>query len=44
VLFYMAAQEELEPYHPVPKFLAIKAVIFFTFWCASALAPVSVPV
>lgn len=32
VLFYTVTKEELAPYNPVPKFLCIKAVIFFSFW------------
>ena len=31
-LFYMSLQHSLAPFHPVPKFLCIKAVIFFAFW------------
>jgi hypothetical protein len=32
VLFYLATREALEPYNPVPKFLCIKGVLFFSFW------------
>ena len=32
VLFYMSVKEELAPIKPVPKFLCIKAIIFFSFW------------
>lgn len=32
VLFYHAAHELLLPYHPLPKFLSVKAVVFFSFW------------
>ncbi|RLN02609.1 hypothetical protein BBJ28_00023828, partial [Nothophytophthora sp. Chile5] len=32
VLFFYGAKEELHPMRPVPKFLAIKAIIFFTYW------------
>jgi Organic solute transporter Ostalpha len=32
VLFYLATQEELARYHPVPKFLCIKMVLFVAFW------------
>lgn len=38
VLFYMATKEELAPIKPVPKFLSIKAIIFFSFWQGVALA------
>ena len=34
ILFYIATKEELDPYQPIPKFLAVKIVIFFSFWCA----------
>jgi hypothetical protein len=32
VLFFHGAYEELQPVRPLPKFLAIKAIIFFTYW------------
>lgn len=32
VLFFMGTKEELAPVRPLPKFLAIKAIIFFTYW------------
>ncbi|KAJ0403275.1 hypothetical protein P43SY_007579 [Pythium insidiosum] len=32
VLFFLGTKEELAPVRPLPKFLAIKAVIFFTYW------------
>lgn len=38
VLFYHAAEELLRPYRPLPKFLAVKAVIFFSFWQGVALS------
>ena len=37
-LFYMALQTSLAPYQPVPKFLCIKAVIFFAFWQSIAIS------
>ena len=30
--FYRATHEMLAPMKPVPKFLAVKAIIFFTWW------------
>jgi hypothetical protein len=32
VLFYHGYQEELLPIRPLPKFICIKAIIFFSFW------------
>ncbi|XP_047120802.1 transmembrane protein 184C [Schistocerca piceifrons] len=32
VLFYRANREELNPMHPIGKFLCIKAVVFFSFF------------
>ncbi|OMJ67555.1 hypothetical protein SteCoe_35248 [Stentor coeruleus] len=38
VLFFVTTEELLEPYHPLPKFLCIKGVIFFSFWQGIALS------
>lgn len=32
VLFFLGTRDELAPVKPLPKFLAIKAIIFFTYW------------
>jgi hypothetical protein len=32
VLFYYALKDELKGLNPVPKFIVVKAVVFFTFW------------
>ncbi|ETW02542.1 hypothetical protein H310_06027 [Aphanomyces invadans] len=32
VLFYHGCSDELRPMRPLPKFLAVKMIIFFTFW------------
>lgn len=38
VLFYHAAGELLKPFRPFEKFIAVKAVIFFSFWQGFALS------
>ena len=38
VLFYLVTKIELSPRRPVPKFLSIKAVIFFSFWQSVVIA------
>ena len=37
VLFYMATREALAKFKPLPKFLCIKTVVFFSFWQGVAL-------
>eukprot|EP00282_Hemiselmis_andersenii_P019682 CAMPEP_0172027214 /NCGR_PEP_ID=MMETSP1041-20130122/16877_1 /TAXON_ID=464988 /ORGANISM="Hemiselmis andersenii, Strain CCMP439" /LENGTH=236 /DNA_ID=CAMNT_0012683093 /DNA_START=59 /DNA_END=766 /DNA_ORIENTATION=+ len=32
VLFYFGLKKELQPLNPVGKFLAVKAIVFFSFW------------
>ena len=32
ILFYLALRDDLAPIRPVPKFVVVKAVVFFTWW------------
>jgi hypothetical protein len=32
ILFYQATKDSLTPFNPVPKFLCIKGVLFFSYW------------
>lgn len=32
MLFYIVTEENLKPHHPLPQFLCIKSIIFFSFW------------
>ncbi|EME32762.1 Transmembrane protein [Galdieria sulphuraria] len=38
ILFYFATEDLLSPFRPLPKFLAVKMVVFFSFWQGLALA------
>lgn len=38
ILFYKATKEELQPVKPVPKFLCVKFVVFFSFWQSVVIA------
>jgi Organic solute transporter Ostalpha len=37
VIFYHATADILRPHSPLPKFLSVKAVVFFSFWQGIAL-------
>jgi hypothetical protein len=37
-VFFQLTKSDLKPYHPLSKFLAVKSVLFVTFWQGCALA------
>ena len=41
IQLYMPISDRLKPYNPVLKFLAVKAVVFFTFWQTTFLGLLS---
>jgi hypothetical protein len=38
VMFYKAASDALAPFRPIPKFLCIKGVLFFSYWQSVVIA------
>lgn len=38
ILFYYAFKADLQPIKPLPKFLSIKFVVFFSFWQSFVIA------
>jgi hypothetical protein len=38
MLFYKGMRHELAPIQPIAKFLSVKALVFFSFWQALAIA------
>ena len=45
VLFYLSTEERLAPFSPLPKFLCIKSLLFFSFWqsCLFTMLPRLLP-
>ena len=41
IFFYLATKNELSPINPIGKFLAVKALVFFTWWQSVAISIVN---
>jgi hypothetical protein len=37
IIFYVATKSRLEPFSPLPKFMCVKAVVFFSYWQSCVL-------
>ncbi|KAH9029395.1 organic solute transporter Ostalpha-domain-containing protein [Lactarius hengduanensis] len=37
-MFWLSINEDLKPYRPMPKFLCVKGILFFSFWQATGVS------
>jgi len=41
IFFYFVTEEELTPYKPIPKYLCVKAILYFSFWQSTVIGILS---